>query len=203
MWYAVGLLLSMVPGAGMLYVLTYSFMWVLVPATALQLSYGTAATCFPMIPTCVVQDVVVSLQTVLPVRMAWPDALQTSPGCIELAQGRGRSSAEAASLCLKSCRAQPFNFRQWEDSAAWLICLFDPANCTSFDVPYAPTVARAAWNYSRVNLEAVHSAQALDMWHAHQFCFVVTLAQALPWFFVVVAGIYVVFSMLSLPFAVI
>jgi hypothetical protein len=55
LWYAVGLMISTVPGAGVLYVMVYSFMWVLVPITAVQLSYGMAATCFPMLPTCLLQ----------------------------------------------------------------------------------------------------------------------------------------------------
>jgi hypothetical protein len=55
LWYAVGLIISTIPGAGVLYVVVYSFMWVLVPITAVQLSYGMAATCFPMLPTCLLQ----------------------------------------------------------------------------------------------------------------------------------------------------
>ncbi len=55
LWYVVGLIISTVPGAGVLYVMIYSFMWLLVPITAVQLSYGMAATCFPMLPTCLLQ----------------------------------------------------------------------------------------------------------------------------------------------------
>lgn len=196
MWYAVGLVLSVIPGAGMFYVLTYSFMWLLVPVTAIQLSYGMAVTCFPMVPTCAVQDIVVSLQATLPISIRWPDALQEYPGCI--------TNASKNEGCLKSCRGDPFHFQRWEDSAAWLLCSFDAANCTGVDVPYAPMVRQAAWNYSRViSRSADGEGGGLDLWHAHQFCFFVTLGQALPWLFVALAGVYVVLSMLTLPFAVI
>ena len=192
-WYVVGLVIGTVPGAGVLYVVVYSFMWVLVPITAVQLSYGMAATCFPMLPTCLLQDLVVSLQATLPISVRWPDALQRYPGCI---------AQTSAASCLRSCRAEPFYFQRWEDSVAWALCASDVVNCTQVSVPYAPMVRQAAWNYSAVAEGSSVSAQGLDLWHAHQFCFVVTLGQALPWLFVFVAGLYVGLNLLKVPFVV-
>ncbi len=61
----------------------FASMLVLVPITALQLAYGMAYTCFPMLPTCLIQDLVYSLQALLPMNLKWPDALQTRVGCID------------------------------------------------------------------------------------------------------------------------
>jgi hypothetical protein len=41
------------------------------------------------------------------------------------------------------------------------------------------------------------------MWHAHQYCFFVTLGQGLPWFFVVFLGIVVLLGLLKLPFVIV
>ncbi len=135
-----------------------------------------------------------SLQATLPIRMSWPDSLQKYPGCI--------ATTKAAS-CLLSCRAAPFYFQRWEDSAAWALCSLDIVNCTDVTVPYAPMVRQAAWNYSAVVKGAAETAQGVDLFQAHQYCFVVTLGQALPWLFVIVAAVYVVLSLLKLPFVVV
>ena len=79
-WVAIGMFVSMVPfGIGtVLSVLVYASLWALVPAraTAMHLAYGTAVTCLPMVPTCAWQDLILSLQVVLPIRIEWPAALQ-------------------------------------------------------------------------------------------------------------------------------
>ena len=80
------------------------------------------------------------------------------------------------------------------------------AGCTDVDVPYAPAVRQSPWKYAEVvrQTTAISSsswqkASALDTYYGHQFCFVMTLGQALPWFFVIISGFYVLLSMLRLP----
>ena len=68
-----------------------------------------------------------------------------------------------------------------QDSAAWLLCSIDADWCTLAgigDSAYAPGLRAAASNYSAViRASATGAAEAVDAWHAHQYCFVVTLAQ--------------------------
>jgi len=200
-WYATALIISYIPGAGGLYVIIYSWMWLLVPATALYISYGISVTCYPMIPTCLVEDVVVTFQMILPVEMKWPSALQVYPGCIDRVTNLTNSSVEAASACLRSCRGDPFYFYAWEHSVAWMLCSFDPVTCKDVDFPYAPLVREASWNYSSIHVNAaVKNETATDMWHAHQYCFFMTLAQAFPWLLLGIVGIYILAAMLLLPF---
>ena len=64
----------------------------------------------------------------------------------------------------------------------------------------------AAANYSKVLRNAGDYSSATgggDMWHAHQYCFFVTLGQGLPWFFVVFLGIVVLLGLLKLPFVIV
>jgi hypothetical protein len=215
MWYALGLISSTIPGVGaMLNVMIFSFMWMLVPITGVQLTYGMAVTCFPMIPTCALQDTIVALQGLLPITLSLPSALQRYPGCLEQMRiANNGTAADRQQECMRSCREYPFYFRRWEDSAAWIMCSFTGAlNCTSVNIPYAPMVQQAAWNYSSV-IAAGNAANSnssspgalsspSDLLHAHQFCFWVTLGQALPWFFVMAMGVIVLLNMIKLPFVV-
>lgn len=41
---------------------------------------------------------------------------------------------------------------------------------------------------------------AVDIWHAHQYCFVVTIGQALPAFFVALVLFYMGLALLRVPF---
>ena len=103
----------------MLQISIYVGMLVLVPATTVQLSYGVAATCFPMVPTCLLQDLILSAQSTLPVTIRWPDSLQRESGCMD--RLTNASSERRQQACMKSCRESPFHFRRWEASSE---CVF-------------------------------------------------------------------------------
>jgi hypothetical protein len=49
---------------------------------------------------------------------------------------------------------------------------------------------------------AASRADGLDLWHAHQYCFVVTLSQALPWFFAVLVALYTLAHFVTVPLAI-
>lgn len=85
-----------------------------------------------------------------------------------------------------------------------MLCSADATLCTQWDIPFAPGVRESAWKYSKVMLEARDplAATALDLWHGHQFCFFVTLGQSLPWFFVMIAALYIIIGLAKLPFVV-
>ena len=93
---------------------------------------------------------------------------------------------------------------RWEDNAAWALCSMDATRCTQWDVPLVPMVRAAAWNYSSIviNSRQADDAAAMDLWHAHQFCFVVTLGQAMPWLFVGLFLAYLAVSLLRIPLVI-
>lgn len=83
-WVVVAWVASSIPLIGWpLSTIVMASMVVLVPSTAIHLAYGTGLTCFPMVPTCIVQDLVYTLQTLMPMHAKWPDALMKYPGCFE------------------------------------------------------------------------------------------------------------------------
>ena len=106
---------------------------------------------------------------------------------------------------MKSCRGEPFHFKSWEDSAAWLLCTIDADACTLSSVladnSLAPNYRLSAGSYSAViKASSTGAPSAVDMWHAHQYCFVVTIGQSLPAFFAALALFYVALALLRVPF---
>ena len=76
LWVSVAALVSTIPLLGSLGVFIRYSMVFLVPVTGIQLAYGMAVTCFPLIPTCLVQDLVWVVQSTLPMHIMWPNAIQ-------------------------------------------------------------------------------------------------------------------------------
>lgn len=215
-WMFVAGVVSAVPlvGGGASTLLYAAMLW-LVPATALHLAYGMAPTCFPLVPTCAMQDLLETLRGVMPMHVSWPDSLQQFPGCIESelsrpSGGSSSSSRQAQLACMRSCsRDERFLFAGWEDSVAWLACSYDAAWCTSLDLNALPipsflfgAASREAVHRSAVRYSAVLLSGDADLVSGHSYCFVVTLGQILPGVFLLVGSFYLALALLRLPFAV-
>ncbi|KAJ1466020.1 hypothetical protein T484DRAFT_1756981, partial [Baffinella frigidus] len=78
-------------------------------------SLGYSPLCIPMIPTCIGDEIISTLDLLLPARVQWPQALQQSTNCID-------NLNISTSRCVVSCSAHPFNFRGWYECAAWSLC---------------------------------------------------------------------------------
>jgi hypothetical protein len=102
---------------------------------------------------------------------------------------------------------------RWENSAAWAVCAVNADACEVIAATANKLIGgdvgcvlvEAAFNYSKVVSQAssARDVESTDMYYAHQFCFAVTLGQALPFFFVVWIGFLLFLGMLRLPFVVI
>jgi hypothetical protein len=193
LWVVVALVASLLPiGGNAAMVAIILSMLMLVPTTTVHLAYGIAPTCFPMAPTCIVQDVIYVAKQTLPMRIEWPRALQRQPGCMQDAEWYARLGGR----CQISCDEDPFGFAGWEESLAWIGCLLDPQGCAGMRLDFAPRLGQASMRFQQVA-----AGTDLDAWHAHQFCFVATLGQSMPW--LVLAGMIVFIAgyLLTVPFA--
>ena len=85
-------------------------------------AYGMAFTCSPMLPTCLIDDVVDMLESIFPLKMTFPAALQTSPGCL---------ADPTQASCLLRCSDPPISFVDWRDTLAFGICYSSQELCTS------------------------------------------------------------------------
>lgn len=171
-----------------------------VPGMAMWLAYGVSPACLPMFPTCLVEDIIQVFKVVLPSTILWPQALQVYPDCL----GQAGQIPINATLpigspeCMRSCRGDPFYFRSWESSIAWVVCGFDPLGCTDFlTSQYFPLLQTAA-----TNITTVLSNGDTDTINAFSFCFWVTIAQAVPVVFIAIAGSYTLVAFIRVPFIV-
>jgi hypothetical protein len=85
-----------------------------IPFITLWLSYGLSPVCLPMIPTCILSDIIESVQIAMPAKITWPDTLQIYPGCIGpkwydpnatiVTPPQFANVTRGSSSCMKSCK---------------------------------------------------------------------------------------------------
>jgi hypothetical protein len=90
---------------------------VVLPSVVLYMSYGYAPLCFPAIPVCLYDDIVYSLQQMVPKNIRLPTVLYKSQQCASAAAVR--VDAE----CLRTCTDEPFSYLEWYDVLSW--CLLE------------------------------------------------------------------------------
>ena len=100
----------------------------------MYMSFGYSPLCFPMIPTCFFEDVLMSLRLMFPRVLVIPNALirnaivEIQPGfkqpCYEVLETNALNdgAAFAHSLqCIKRCSEPPLEFSSWRSVFAWCI----------------------------------------------------------------------------------
>ena len=152
-------------------------------------SYGMAFTCIPMIPTCLMDDVVYTLNTLFPLQVAFPEELQTSPDCL------GDSSKDS---CLVRCTDPPVSFVEWRDTLAFGVCYVSPSLCLYL----ADGIGSSDSLSTKLRASAELLARATpSRVNANLFCFGVTFVNLIPVFLLLVVGATVSAYLLYLPCA--
>lgn len=189
-------------------------LWFIIPTMTLWLSYGLSPMCLPMLPTCIVDDLMSSLQISIPTRIVWPDALQIYPSCvgpkwydpnaIVIIPNEFLNVTRGSPECMLSCKSNPFNFTSWESTVAWALCTLNASTCSSLDVPYFPSVKQLTLHYSTVIQRGYNSSDsaAVDENAAYTFCFWATMAQAIPYLILALALVLLVIVLAKLPFQI-
>lgn len=194
-----------IPGLGTVVLLA-------VPALAMYISYGVSPLCIPQVPTCLLDDLVDSLTTIIPGQISWPDALQVYPQCLGATWRQQRTNSSHAPAeealfprvragtadCLLDCRAGPFLFDGWESNAAWLACGIAPSTCPQLSIPYFPRFQARASLYSSV---LRNSPQ--DVMDAHSVCNGLTFVWVLPYLFLSILVAYLLASIVLVPLQVV
>ena len=93
------------------------------PLFILWYSFGLAPTCIPIIPTCLMADIISAVEQFVPSAMQFPDQLLCQPGDLGYV---------ANGTCLLPCST--LNFTGWHDPLAFALCDTDPGLCS----PWAP-----------------------------------------------------------------
>ena len=87
-------------------------------------SMGYSPFCAPMVPTCIGEEIIATFDTLLPMHIQWPHALEQSANCMD-------DEKITASECVVSCNTHPFNFRGWSEPVAWAVCELSPQACAA------------------------------------------------------------------------
>ena len=82
--------------------------------------FGMAPSCFPMLPPCLMSDLVSTLEVLVPTAILFPPALLCDPA--------GQGGRPLNQTCLRSC--SELGFGSWEDPLAFAICDTDPETCS-------------------------------------------------------------------------
>jgi hypothetical protein len=142
-------------------VLTLSFVPLL-----LWYAYGMAFTCTPMLPTCLLEDVVELLESIFPKQVTFPKSLQTSATCL---------ADPAQSSCLLRCSEPPMSFVDWRDTLAFAVCYSSQSLCTSL----AETIGGSDSLSSKLTARNAMLGDE-ELLSASLFCFGVTFVNIIP-----------------------
>ena len=173
--------------AGVPYLVTILIMSIGFVPLLLWYSYGMAFTCTPMIPTCLMDDVVYTLNTLFPLEVAFPSELLTSPGCL---------GDPAQDSCLLRCSDPPVSFVEWRDTLAFGVCYVSRSLCVSLADGIGGSDSLSTKLYS--NAELLLHAQPSRV-NANLFCFGVTFVNLIPVIMLLVVGSTVSVYLLYLP----
>ena len=83
------------------------------PQIVMYMSYGYSPFCFPMVPVCIMDDVLWTVNNLIPVFIELPSSMYRNADCIPKAKEYIKEG------CLLPCTDPKFNYRHWYDVAAW------------------------------------------------------------------------------------
>ena len=129
-------------------------------------AYGSALTCVPMIPSCLMDDVVSMLDYVFPYQLSIPGELMVSPTCLQ---------NKSIPSCIKSCSA--VSFFGWRDAFAYGLCSVNNNTCLSF----ADIIGdKDTLHGSLKTMAKVVSQGSESLIEASNFCFTISFVSIIP-----------------------
>ena len=155
--------------------------WLLLsfPFFILWYTFGLPPTCFPILPPCLLSDIIAAMQMVVPQQITMPRILLCDPL---------QNTTDANRACLRPC--SDLNFTTWGDTLAFTVCDIDQGLCeylgksttgVSFlDDLWAPT-AKAMQRFQAKMLEPGYEPAG------YRVCTWVTWITVTPWFLLAVS----------------
>ena len=157
------------------------------PQIVMYMSYGYSPFCFPMVPVCIMDDVLWTVNNMLPVFIELPASLYRSAACIPQAK------ADIAKGCLLPCTDPKFNYRHWYHVAAWWAAELNAGE--QFET-YAALVLSAddmQGLYAHTNLKyACLSQNDTDLIVANRLCATLSMYKVLPY---LLAALFCLFAL--------
>ena len=130
--------------------------------------YGLAFTCWPMIPTCLIDDVISTFNVIFPPTIVIPAGLAISDGCLQNTSN---------SRCFKSCNEPPMLFSGWRDTVAFLICATDVPMCRQWADRIGGMDPLSSSLYAKALAVEAGDQSVIE---AMSFCFMITFVNIIP-----------------------
>jgi hypothetical protein len=181
-----------------------AFFWV-IPLLTLFYAMEYSPFCLPIIPPCLVDELVDLAGYLIPSSVLIPNSLQVYPGCLDGAPPPANTSlvhnASTNASCLVSCFDTPHSFYTSEAPLAWWLCDMDVVTCEEFGlwlkreaVPYTQRLQ----NFIKEKA-AIVSYQDTDLIAAQRFCATLTSWYLLPWTLALGFVLYMLSWSLTVP----
>jgi hypothetical protein len=128
----------------------------------MYVAYGYSPSCAPLIPSCLMRDLVDIADGLLPPSIQWPAALTTEQGC-------------ASAACMRSCTADPVvGFADYSDHVAWILCEIGTPT-------WAVNTALASMGADDpIRKSILRKCVLQDLASAQRICFAVTFVNSMP-----------------------
>lgn len=130
--------------------------------------YGMALTCGPMLPTCLMDDVIQALDSFFPSNITVSSELSIVDDCLNKPEIK---------KCFKSCGESPLDFDGWRDTLAFGVCYLDVPTCRRL-----AELIGARDGLSDALLSKAHVVETArdSLLGAMRFCFAVTFVNLIP-----------------------
>jgi hypothetical protein len=164
--------------------------------------------CYPMLPTCFMEEMLKMLKVIMPISFYWPSVLQHWDGCLSGTNVPVNTTIKMRTVeCFRDCSEFPFHYQTWEDNAAWLQCELGWCSSEWVDTQYKPFVdalpipqeVKAYFDLARysyaVNFKRVYLS--MDNYRvAQRTCCLLTIFNTVPALVAAVAAVMLLFVLL-------
>lgn len=130
--------------------------------------YGMAMTCGPMLPTCLIDDIIRALDSFFPSQVTVPAELSVVDDCLNKPEIK---------KCFKSCGDAPLLFNGWRDTLAFGVCYLDVSSCRKLAGLIG---SRDGLSDSLLSRADAVEAAGESLLGAMRFCFAVTFVNLIP-----------------------
>ena len=160
------------------------------PWFILWYAFGMAPSCFPMIPPCLMGDIIATAEMLVPKSILFPTDLLCDP-----ASQAGRPLNQT---CLRPC--SDLNFTTWADPLAFAICDTDPRTCEyllGLGLSNEAFFDSLVWKPMLESLAQAHAAVLAGELAGHRLCTWVSFIMVVPVLALTIGAIVVASAVLT------
>jgi hypothetical protein len=168
---------------GTLFLLSY-------PWFILWYAFGMAPSCFPMLPPCLMGDIIATAEAIVPASILFPPDL--------LCDSEGEAGRPLNQTCLRPC--SDLNFTTWADPLAFAICDTDPRTCAyllELGPSNEPFFDSLVWQPMLDALAQAHAAVLAGGLAGRRLCTWVSFIMVVPVLALAIGGLVVASAVLT------